>query len=70
MSTMNAEVPIAVIGMACRFSGGVDTPEQLWKLIAEGESGWSEIPESRFSKEAFYHPDPEQMNTVGNAILS
>ncbi|KAG0646234.1 Highly reducing polyketide synthase [Hyphodiscus hymeniophilus] len=57
-------VPIAIIGMACRFSGGVGSPEQLWKLCAEGESGWSEIPESRFSKEAFYHPDAEKMNTT------
>jgi len=35
--------PIAVIGMACRFAGGVDTPEKLWTLCAEGRSGVSKL---------------------------
>ncbi|KIA75975.1 hypothetical protein HK57_00218 [Aspergillus ustus] len=52
-------IPIAVIGMSCRFAGGVDSPESLWDLISEGRSAWSEIPKERYNQNAFYHPDPQ-----------
>jgi acyl transferase domain-containing protein len=57
-------MPIAVIGMACRFAGDVTSPEKLWKLCAEARSTWSEIPTSRFNNEAFYHPHAEKLGTV------
>ncbi|MCB0064447.1 MAG: acyltransferase domain-containing protein, partial [Caldilineaceae bacterium] len=46
--------PIAVIGMACRFPGGVDTPEAYWQLLANGVDAITEIPESRWDVEAFF----------------
>jgi acyl transferase domain-containing protein len=52
-------VPIAIVGMSCRFPGGADNPEKLWNMLAKGVDGWSEVPESRFRWESFYHPDPE-----------
>ncbi|OCL05917.1 reducing type I polyketide synthase [Glonium stellatum] len=58
-----AEMPIAIIGMSCRFPGNVTSPEKLWKLCADGKSAWSEIPEDRFNKEAFYHPQSEKRTT-------
>lgn len=48
-------MPLAIVGMACRFSGGVDNPEKLWQLVSEGRSAWSAIDETRFRHEAFYH---------------
>ena len=50
--------PVAVIGMACRFPGGCDTPEQFWGLLAEGRAATAEVPAARWDAEEFYNPDP------------
>jgi acyl transferase domain-containing protein len=51
--TMASPMPIAVIGMGCRLPGGANSPEQLWEMIAEGRSGWSEVPADRVRMNAF-----------------
>jgi acyl transferase domain-containing protein len=57
-------VPIAIIGMSCRFAGGATDPEKLWDLVAEARTGWSEIPEDRFNIDGHYHPRPDNLNTT------
>ncbi|KAF3760395.1 hypothetical protein M406DRAFT_109461 [Cryphonectria parasitica EP155] len=54
----NTLAPIAIIGMSCRVSGDVSSPEDFWQMICRGRNGWSEIPEDRFSKGAHWHPNP------------
>jgi acyl transferase domain-containing protein len=54
-----AESRIAIIGMACRLPGGVDSPESLWSLLAEGRDGWTEVPKDRWDWKSFYHKDPD-----------
>ncbi|MFI6644824.1 SDR family NAD(P)-dependent oxidoreductase [Streptomyces sp. NPDC050504] len=39
--------PIAIVGMSCRFPGGVNTPEEFWELLAEGRDSISAFPEDR-----------------------
>ena len=56
--------PIAIIGMACRLPGDVHNTEQLWDLCAQARSAWTPFPESRFQREAFYHPDPDKRGCV------
>ncbi|CAG7931952.1 unnamed protein product [Penicillium olsonii] len=49
--------PIAIVGSACRFPGDATTPSKLWELLKAPRDVLSEIPDSRFSTKAFYHPD-------------
>ncbi|MDX3804287.1 type I polyketide synthase, partial [Streptomyces sp. AK04-3B] len=39
--------PMAIVGMACRFPGGVETPEQFWELLADGREGIGDFPTDR-----------------------
>ena len=56
-TTGNTSEPIAVIGMSCRLPGAND-PESFWQLLINGVDAISEIPEDRWDKNNFYHPDP------------
>lgn len=46
---MNSPEPIAIIGMACRFAGGIDTPEKFWDLLRQGADTIGEIPQDRWA---------------------
>lgn len=59
-----ASEPIAIIGMSCKFSGGASNPDKLWDLMASGQTGWSEIPEDRYSLKGVYHENHERTSTV------
>ncbi len=51
--------PIAVIGMACRFPGDVNTLDKYWELLKNGQTGIVEIPADRWDIDAYYDPDPD-----------
>jgi acyl transferase domain-containing protein len=51
---------IAIIGVGCRFPGGANSPERLWKILSQGRNTWSEVPEERFNWRSFYHADPQK----------
>ncbi|NEQ63906.1 MAG: polyketide synthase, partial [Moorea sp. SIO4A1] len=51
--------PIAVVGMACRFPGGADSPQKLWQLLSDGVDAIREIPPKRWNVDNYYDPNPE-----------
>jgi phthiocerol/phenolphthiocerol synthesis type-I polyketide synthase A len=56
--------PIAVVGMGCRFPGGVDNPEQYWRLLQDGRSGIVRVPPERWDADAFYSDDHTVPGTI------
>ncbi|MBS4730477.1 SDR family NAD(P)-dependent oxidoreductase [Mycobacterium sp. SM1] len=56
--------PVAIIGMACRFPGGVSSPEDLWEMLVEGRDVMSEFPTDRgWDLGGLFNPDPDVPGT-------
>src|ERR1700746_971048 len=49
--------PIAIVGLSCRFPGSKN-PDAFWRILSRGIDAVTEVPDSRWDKDAYYDPDP------------
>ena len=52
------KIGIAIIGVGCRFPGGVSSADSLWKLLIDGREGVVEVPPDRWNVERYYDSQP------------
>src|ERR1700751_5553766 len=58
--------PIAVVGMACRLPGGVDSPAQYWQFLKDGQNGVIRVPADRWDADAYYSDDHTRQGPICN----
>ncbi len=57
--------PVAILGMACRFPGGANTPARFWRNLRLGVDAITEVPADRFDVARHYDPRP---GTPGKSV--
>ena len=71
--TLKRKESIAVVGMACRFPGGGNSPEAFWTMLQNGGDAITDVPSGRWDAEDLYAADPQaagKMYTIRGGFLN
>ncbi|WP_206667317.1 SDR family NAD(P)-dependent oxidoreductase [Candidatus Methylobacter oryzae] len=60
--------PIAVVGLGCRFPGGVDTPERYWQALLEGLDAMEEVPADHWNQQDYFSAEPNQAGKISSPL--
>ena len=52
--------PIAIIGLGCRYPGGANDPDGLWRVLRDGVDAVTDVPRARWNADLYYDPDPSK----------
>lgn len=66
-------IDIAIVGIGCRYPGGISNPDEFWSFLINKGDAVTDIPKNRWNIERFYDPDPEmpgKMYTKRGAFLT
>ncbi|PHH69515.1 hypothetical protein CDD82_7707 [Ophiocordyceps australis] len=55
---------IAVVGIGLRFPGEATSPSELWKVVSQGQSQWSEFPKDRLNIDGYFHPGGDRQGSI------
>lgn len=59
--------PLAVIGIGCRFPGGLNSPDALWDALLGGINAIRDVPDDRWKHDRFHDTNPEKVGSIRNA---
>jgi acyl transferase domain-containing protein/NADPH:quinone reductase-like Zn-dependent oxidoreductase/surfactin synthase thioesterase subunit/NADP-dependent 3-hydroxy acid dehydrogenase YdfG/acyl carrier protein len=58
---------LAVVGIGCRFPGGIESPETYWEALLAGLDAIRDVPADRWLHSRFHDTDPEKIGCIRNA---
>src|SRR6476660_1328001 len=66
-SDQSPREPLAVVGIGCRFPGGIDSPAVYWDALLHGINAICDVPADRWKQSLFHDPNQEKAGGIRNA---
>src|SRR5947209_20245354 len=66
-SDQSPREPLAIVGIGCRFPGGIHSPAAYWDALLRGIDAICDVPADRWKHSLFYDPNSEKAGCIRNA---